>query len=153
MGAFLVRAATAADIPAMHRIRMAVRENTIPDGVIGLGDYVEAIETTGRGWVAEDAGEIVGFAVGNARTGNIWALFVDPAHEGRGHGRRLHERMVHWLFELGLERLTLGTDPDTRARAFYEAAGWTFVDVAPNGERRYELRRDRAVRAGKKSPT
>src|SRR5687768_15326914 len=106
----------------MHRVRMAVRENRLTPGAIGEDEYVREIEITGRGWVVVDDGEIVGFAIGNRDTGNIWALFVDPGHEGRDHGRRLHAAMVEWLFAQGLPRLRLSTEPGTRAQKFYEAA-------------------------------
>ncbi|MBC7941391.1 MAG: GNAT family N-acetyltransferase [Chitinophagaceae bacterium] len=136
-----VRPAQRADIPAMHRVRLAVRENRLTSGAIGEADYVSAIETTGRGWVALDGGEVVGFAVGNRLDGNIWALFVDPLHEGRGHGRRLHDAMVAWLFAQSLPRLWLSTDPGTRAQTFYQAAGWTPTGVRADGEAAYVLQR------------
>ena len=124
----------------MHRVRMAVRENVLRSTVITEDHYLPAIETIGRGWVVEADGKIVGFAIGNAETGNIWALFVDPEHEGRGHGRALHDAMVEWLFSRGLRHLWLGTDPGTRAERFYRAAGWRFTGKASNGEALYELR-------------
>jgi len=124
----------------MHRVRMAVRENRLRSTVITEDHYTSTLETTGRGWVAEVDGQVVGFAIGNAETGNIWALFVDPGHEGRGHGRALHDAMVEWLFSRGLRHLWLGTDPDTRAERFYRAAGWRFTGKAANGETLYELR-------------
>lgn len=80
--------------PGMHRVRMAARENRLTSTVITEESYVPAIEDTGRGWVVEDQASVIAFAIGNALTGNIWALFVDPEHEGRGHGRRLHDAMV-----------------------------------------------------------
>ncbi len=135
-----LRQAHRTEIPAMHRVRLAVRENKLTTSVVIEEDYVSAIEETGRGWVAEIAGSIVGFAVGNAITGNIWALFVDPQHEARGEGRRLHDVMVAWLFARGLERLWLSTEPDTRAQRFYEAAGWQRAGTLANGELLYELR-------------
>lgn len=101
-------------------------------------DYAQAIEGTGRGWVVEVDGTIVGFAVGNAVTGNIWALFVEPAHEGRGHGRALHDAMVGWLFSRGLPRLWLSTQPQTRAERFYRSAGGDCVGMLANGEVRFE---------------
>jgi ribosomal protein S18 acetylase RimI-like enzyme len=107
--------------------------------VITEKDYIPAMEETGRGWVVEDQGTVVGFAIGNAVTGNIWALFVDPQNEGRGHGRRLHEAMIEWLFSQGLQRLWLSTAPNTRAQKFYEVAGWSFVGMLPDGEALYEL--------------
>lgn len=137
----VLRQARRDDVAAMHRVRLAVRENRLTSSAITEAHYVPEIERTGRGWVVEEAGRVVAFAVGNAATGNVWALFVDPAHEGRGHGRLLHDTMVAWLFAQGLDRLWLSTDPGTRAQRFYEAAGWTFAGMLRDGEARYELQR------------
>jgi GNAT superfamily N-acetyltransferase len=136
----ILRQACRQDIEAMHRVRLSVRENVLTSSVTPA-DYVPAIETEGRGWVVEAGGDIVAFAVGIAADGNIWALFVDPAHEGRGFGRRLHDTMVQWLWSRGLDRLWLTTTPHTRAQRFYEAAGWRRAGEAPGGEVRYELQR------------
>ena len=138
----ILRQAIAADIPGMQRVRHAVRENRLVSLVIPAEAYREAIETTGRGWVVEADGEVVAFAVGNARTGNVWALFVDPAHERRGHGRRLLDTLVAWGWAAGLERLHLSTAPGTRAEGFYAAAGWRRAGLTPDGEVAFELRRN-----------
>ena len=135
----LMRQARRADIPGMHRVRKAVRENRLTSSVIREEHYVPEIEVTGRGWVIEDEGEIVAFGIGNRDTQSIWALFVDPDHEGKGYGRRLHDAMVDWLFSQGLQRIWLCTEPGTRAQRFYEAAGWSFQRVLPDGENYYEL--------------
>lgn len=137
----LLRQALRSDIPGMHRVRRAVRENPLTSDVIREEHYIPAIESTGRGWVVEEAGEVRAFAVGNGQTGNIWALFVDPAHEGRGFGRQLQAVMVDWLFSEGLERLNLGTAPGTRAEAFYRATGWTYLGIDAHGEASFEMRR------------
>lgn len=123
----------------MHRVRLAVRENRLTDTAVTEGDYIPFIEDHGCGWVVEERGEIVGFAVGDARDGNVWALFVDPEHEGRGLGRRLHDAMVEWLREQGLHQLHLTTDPGTRAQRFYEAAGWRCTGPTGKGALRFEL--------------
>jgi GNAT superfamily N-acetyltransferase len=115
---FTLRVARQSDIPGMHRVRLAVRENRLTSSAITEQHYIPAIEQTGRGWVAKENGVVLGFAVGNKTTGNIWALFVDPAHEGRGCGAQLHAAMVGWLFAQGLSRLWLGTEPGTRAQRF-----------------------------------
>lgn len=133
-----LRLAACSDIDAMHRVRLAVRENKLMSSITEA-DYATALEVTGRGWVIEVDGSIVGFAVGNARNGNIWALFVSPEHERRGYGRRLHEAMIGWLFARGLSTLWLNTGCNTRAQGFYEAAGWTFKGIEDSGEARYEL--------------
>jgi GNAT superfamily N-acetyltransferase len=140
----ILRHAERQDIAAMHRVRLAVRENRLTSSVISEADYIPEIERTGRGWVIEKDGKVVAFAIGNATTANIWALFVDPEHEHQGYGRKLHAAMTEWLFAEGLPSLWLSTDPNTRAQRFYERAGWLFTGVLPDGEFRYELHRDGA---------
>jgi GNAT superfamily N-acetyltransferase len=125
----------------MQRIRASVTENRLTSRTLSEADYVQAIECHGRGWVVEVDGQVLGFGIANSVTGNIWALFVDPAHEGHGHGRRLHDAMVEWLWTQGQRHLWLTTESGTRAQRFYESAGWHFADRAENGELRYELRR------------
>jgi GNAT superfamily N-acetyltransferase len=100
-----LRVATRDDVDALHRVRLAVRELVLsrPDRVTHAV-YVEHLERRGRGWLAEVDGGVVGFAIGRSDDGNVWALFVDPAHEGRGIGRALHDTMVAWMFAQGLER-------------------------------------------------
>lgn len=123
----------------MHRVRMSVRENRLVSMQLTEAHYVDAMETTGRGWVVELHGTIVAFAIGDTSNASIWALFVDPSCEGRGFGRQLHDEMVGWLWQQGHERLWLTTDPGTRAQRFYEAAGWRTVGPGTHGEVRLEL--------------
>lgn len=132
-----VRAAVTADIPAMHVIRLAVRENTLssPDR-ISPADYVAAL-TRGRGWVAEVAGLIIGFAFGDT-SGNVWALFVHPDHEHQGVGHALHLALVQWLESNAQRPIWLSTAPGTRAEAFYREHGWRDCGIVASGERRFE---------------
>ena len=133
-----VRVANRADIPAMHEVRLAVRENRLTTDAITEQHYRSAIEDTGRGWVAEEAGTVIGFAVGNRVTGNVWALFVHPDHEGKGVGRLLQAVMLQWLFAEGVPRAWLTTGPGTRAQRFYEATGWSRTCTTSQGEVVYE---------------
>lgn len=137
-GAATLRQAVRADVPAIQRVRRSVSENRLTSTVITDADVIHAIEATGRGWVIEQDGEVIAFAVGNAENGNIWALFVDPAHERRGYGRRLHDEMVAWLRSRGRRNLWLTTQAGTRAQRFYEAAGWTNRGHLPSGELYFE---------------
>jgi GNAT superfamily N-acetyltransferase len=132
----------AADIADIQRVRGSVHENRLVSAVISDNQVREAIEETGRGYVVECDGEVVAFAVGNAQTGNLWALFVHPDHERRGYGRLLHDTMVAWLWSQGLDRLWLTTEAGTRAQHFYEQAGWRLVGTSDHGELRYEAQRD-----------
>lgn len=148
-----IRVAADADIPEMHRVRMAVLENRLADpSSIQPHHYGALMAGPGRAWVAgaggaeagggEASGRIVGFAVGDRERSSVWALFVEPGFEGLGIGRRLHDTMVGWLFATGADRVRLGTDPGTRAERFYRAAGWRDTGVREQGEARYELRRE-----------
>jgi GNAT superfamily N-acetyltransferase len=137
----MLRSARASDIPAIQQVRASVTKNRLVSTIITDEDVRTAIEDTGRGWVVEKDGEVVAFAIGNAVTGNIWALFVRPEYEGRGYGRQLHDTMVSWLWAAGLDRLCLTTEPGTRAQRFYEAAGWRLTGTTDQGELRYELPR------------
>jgi GNAT superfamily N-acetyltransferase len=119
------RRAVSADIPAMSTIRLAVTENILSDPTrITVEMYEDYLEKSGRGWVAESAGEIVAFCYADKINASIWALFVRPGHEGKGLGKALLERAVAWLFEAGHERVHLTTGADTRADRFYAALGW-----------------------------
>jgi GNAT superfamily N-acetyltransferase len=136
----LLREALRADIPALERVRYAVTENTLRRGLISAEDIRREIEDTGRGWVIESRADgVVAFAIGNAQSRNVWALFCAPGFQCRGHGGRLHAAMTDWLWTKGLERLWLTTGRTTRARAFYERRGWTLVGDAPHDQVRYEL--------------
>ena len=106
------RQAQRGDIPAMHRVRLSVRENRLTSSIVTEADYPSAIEETGRGWVVEAQGAVVGFAIGNVTDGNIWALFVVPGPWSVGvtDGSSV-DGMVSWLWSQGLRRLRLTTDP------------------------------------------
>ena len=120
---------------------MSVRENQLTRSVISERDYINHLETLGRGWVIEAGDRVVAVVVGNARNGNIWGLFVHPEFGRQGLGRRLLDTAVDWLWSQGLTQLWLTTSPGTRAQSFYEAAGWSRAGETEHGEIRFELRR------------
>ncbi len=125
-GQVRLRRACSADIPAMSAIRLSVHENVLSDPArVTLQMYEDYLDRDGRGWVAEIDGEIAGFSYADRRDASIWALFVNPRHEGRGLGKALLALAVTWLFELGHGRVRLGTTPGTRADRFYAALGWS----------------------------
>ena len=81
---------------------------------------------------AEQDGQVVGFilvgaATGDAasRTGEVYALNVDPDAWGSGVGRALLAAGVGHLRDSGFSEAILWVHPgNVRARRFYEAAGW-----------------------------
>jgi len=136
------RRATAADIPAMSRIRLAVRENALSDPArITEAMYRDYLDAQGRGWVAELDGAIIGFSYADRADASIWALFVDPEREGLGAGKLLLRLAVDWLFEIGHDEIRLGTQVDTRADRFYVEQGWTREDMRSDIEVGFRLRR------------
>ena len=83
--------------------------------------------------------QVVGFAIVGLSQRNVWALFVDPAYEGKGIGRQLHDIMLEWYFDQTNETIWLGTGSNTRAETFYRVAGWRETGRRPNGEIKFEL--------------
>ena len=85
----MIRIATLTDIPRLMEIRGSVRENRLSDpSRVTLADYNWHIAHAPI-HVWEDDGVIKGLSAGDPRDGSIWALFVDPAFEGRGIGQAL----------------------------------------------------------------
>lgn len=138
-----LREAQPSDVADMQRIRRAVRENRLSDpGRVTDADCIAAMDALGKTWLAVDGDAVVAFASAN-RSGRVWALFVDPDHEGRGWGQALHAQAVDWLWSLGHERLWLTTGAGTRAERFYLSRGWQARGVDPGGDLRLELERAR----------
>jgi GNAT superfamily N-acetyltransferase len=140
------RTATADDVPELHRIRISVRENVLSDpGLITPEEYNEFLTKRGQGWLAEESGQILGFAIVDLKGNNIWALFVHPDAEGRGIGRRLHDIMMDWYFEQTDNAVWLSTAPHSRAETFYRKAGWQENGTYGKGEIRFEFSRERWI--------
>jgi GNAT superfamily N-acetyltransferase len=76
--------------------------------------------------VAADAAHgVVGFAAVHAEEGEMFLLFVDPAHAGRGVGRMLLNAAHDVLRAAGHTEAFLFTEErNTRSRAVYAAAGY-----------------------------
>ena len=88
---------------------------------------------TWRLWVAEDDGAVVGFAVtgpgedvdADERTGEVYAIYLEPGRIGTGLGSRLFAHAVDDLRDRGFTGATLWVlESNERARRFYEIAGW-----------------------------
>ena len=86
-----------------------------------------------RTWLAEDGDAAIGFAVtgpsqdadAEQRTGEVYAIYLEPEHVGTGAGRRLFEHAVGDLRERGFTTATLWVlETNEPARRFYEIAGW-----------------------------
>jgi GNAT superfamily N-acetyltransferase len=139
----IFREATITDIPGLQRVRGAVKENVLNNPeLVTTADYTQYLTTGGKGWLCESAGVIVGFAIVDTRSHNIWALFVDPQTEAAGIGKQLQRLMLDWYFAVYQTSLWLGTAPGTRAEQFYTCTGWKNAGEMKNGEVRFEMDRD-----------
>ena len=119
------------DIPALFEVRIATRENVFSmEELAALGitpaSVEEMMESSHRGWLCEVGGRVVGFAVGNRITGEIWVIALLPEYEKKGIGGHLMDRIETWLWEEGWSEIWLTTDLDMSLRAygFYRQRGW-----------------------------
>jgi GNAT superfamily N-acetyltransferase len=129
-----IQRALHADVPRIMAIRHAVRENRLSDpNAVTAADCAAFIDRA-EIWVWVEDGMIQGFSAGDPRNGEIFALFVDPAHEGRGIGRALIAMACAALRAAGHGAATLSTQPGTRAERFYRANGWTPAGTNRKGE-------------------
>jgi GNAT superfamily N-acetyltransferase len=99
--------------------------------VVPLCQLAEARQH-GRLWIAlTEERQPVGFIVVVREGDTAFIVEVDvlPEHQGRGLGRALIQRVVHWGREEGLPRVTLTTFSDVPWNApFYERLGFRRID-------------------------
>jgi GNAT superfamily N-acetyltransferase len=140
-----VRQATSADADAIGRVQVETWRTAyaglLPQETIAAFDvgarqamWREGLGRTPRPgsatFVAVVEDEIVGFAtVGGSHsedgTGEVYAIYVDPARWGHGAGRALIERAEVSLRESGFQKALLwALKGNERAERFYRAAGW-----------------------------
>ena len=94
---------------------------------------LEAPMADWRTWVAEEDGRIVGFAVtgpsqdadADPKTGELYAIYLEPDRVGTGLGRTLFAYAVEDLRSRGFRTATLWVlETNEQARRFYAVAGW-----------------------------
>ena len=113
------------DLEGLKYVRNNVVENTLSNPLlISDKDYIEFIESRGKGWICEMDNKIVGFAMVDLRENNVLALLVLPVYEKRGIDLRLHNIMLSRYFYQTKNCLWLSTSPNTRAEKLYRKFGW-----------------------------
>ena len=120
------------DIAALFRVRVATDQNCLSlDQLASLGitetSVREKLLGSYKGWLCEVEGEVVGFAIGDRATGELWVIAVLPAYIRQGIGGALLDRVDNWLFSQGCRELwlTTGIDTSLRAYSFYRKHGGT----------------------------
>jgi len=146
----VLRRATEAELAALWSLRTrAVRigcASHYPPDVIATWAAAPPPATlpllvrAGGGIVAEEEGAVLGYAVLDADTGEIDAVFVEPSRQGCGIGQALLQTLEAMAREQGLDLLFLSAS--LNAVAFYERAGFRALR-----ERMYPHRSGIAIRA------
>lgn len=128
----MIRPITPADIPALFAVRVLTDENRLTrEQLTALGiteaTVLERMQQSFRGWLYEVDGQVVGFAMGDRATGELWVIAVLPEYVCRGIGSQLLRAVETWLEQEGCRELWLTTDTDKRLRAysFYRKHGWS----------------------------
>ena len=127
------------DLAAAFAVRLSTLENAMTmerlARVYGITpqSLSEAMKSHVKGWLCEDSGKVVGFAMGDLASGEVQVVAVRPEHEGKGIGKNLLMLVQSWLFSEGFDEIWLLADPDPglRAHGFYRKLGWQAT-----GERR-----------------
>jgi ribosomal protein S18 acetylase RimI-like enzyme len=127
----LIRQIKVADIPELFRVRTATDENPLTLEDLAEIDITETsvkakLLESYKGWLCEDEGEVVGFAIGDRSSGEMWVIAVLPNYIQQGIGGALLAKVDDWLFREGCSELWLVTDlnPKLRAYSFYRKHGW-----------------------------
>jgi GNAT superfamily N-acetyltransferase len=135
-GGFVLRRAVADDAQAIG----AVFDAAVRTGWRFLGDLAQGPMFSAQDWdqlvadhappdaliVATDAAHgVIGYTAVHTEAGEMFLLFVDPAHAGHGVGRALLDAAHDVLRAAGCTEAFLFTEErNTRARAVYAAAGY-----------------------------
>ena len=137
-----IRPATPEDVVAIFDVRCLVKENhmsreelatlditpeTVREMITG-GDYIVPVALIG--------GKIAGFAMAQISEGYVFALFVNPEHEGKGLGRALMCEIESGLVEHGVTEASLctGSEEGIRAPGFYRHLGWVDFGFLDDGQ-------------------
>ena len=136
----ILREAVISDVPQIQKVRHSVKENVLSDAsLVTDKDCEEYLTIRGKGWLCELDGIVIGFSIVDLKEKNIWALFVHPDYEGKGIGKKLHNKMLNWYFNKTKENVWLGTTSNTRAEKFYRLNGWKEVGIHGKGEIKFEM--------------
>jgi ribosomal protein S18 acetylase RimI-like enzyme len=147
----MIRPAKLEDAPAIARVHVASWQSTyqgmLPDEFLaslsetGYAERWKRVigEGSSRVYVAEDEGEVVGFASGGHEragetgySGELYAIYVIDAAQRRGFGHELVRSTVAGLRELGLDDMIIWVLRDNQpARSFYERLGGLYVRAQP----------------------
>lgn len=143
-----IRAATSGDAPGIARVQVLTWQQTyrgiLPDAFLDALDMERSAESW-RAVVADrrrithvvDGPGIIGFCTAGPSRGDpigfrgeVEAIYVHPAEQGRGHGAALVGVAMEWLAAKRLcPVLVWALEANTRAHGFYQALGARRLDT------------------------
>ena len=168
-----IRRATVADAAAIAGIQVRGSEwayrGLLPESPLSSDERIVqrtaawrtqlAADSARHSFLAERDGVAIGFVTCGptddpslAATGELFALYVEPAVVGSGVGRALHEHATDSLIARGFVHAVLWVlESNARGRRFYDRAGWNAdgarKDYVRDGHERHELRYRRPLPA------
>tara|TARA_B110000879_G_scaffold144075_1_gene187179 strand:+ start:429 stop:872 length:444 start_codon:yes stop_codon:yes gene_type:complete len=124
------------DVPLLFPVRIVTRENRMSmEELASIGITVEsireAIKGSHKGWLSEECGRVVGFAMGDFDDAEMTVIALLPEYEGKGIGSQLLTNVENWLHSKGCNEIWLTTDIDQnfRAYSFYKKHGWQDSEI------------------------
>jgi ribosomal protein S18 acetylase RimI-like enzyme len=146
-----VRRATVDDAEAIERIRVetwrATYRGLLPDGLIDQlqpnvqrrRERLRSTSPSELNFVAEDGADVLGYAfAGPERShdpeyhGEVYAIYVLPVAQGKGHGRALIRECARELAASGVTSMLIWVLRENQiGRGFYERIGGTPVREKP----------------------
>ena len=145
----IIRPATAADAPAIQTLwNLAICETLITFNSVAktLEDVERAITTSKAMIVAEDDGQVIGYAsfdqfragIGYAHTAEH-SIMLSPAARGRGAGRALMERIEGEARAQGFHSMIAGVSgSNPMGEPFHKALGYITVGKIPQAGRKFD---------------
>jgi GNAT superfamily N-acetyltransferase len=140
-----LRPAVAGDLARLQEIEVAAGESFRALGMDLVADdepasleELRGYADAGRAWVVTVEDVVVAYALADIVDGNghVEQVSVHPEHSGRGHGRRLVERIAEWSADLGHPAVTLTTFVDVPWNGpYYERLGFRYLDALTPGLR------------------
>ncbi|MDQ3704345.1 MAG: GNAT family N-acetyltransferase [Chloroflexota bacterium] len=139
----VIREAAIEDVPGIARVHIESWRTTykgmVPQHIIDGFTYEQREALWRRAldpgnasfvYVAEEDGEVVGFASGGParedvpnHAAELYAIYLLQEHQGKGIGRRLFDAVVRELVRRGLYSMAIWVLAENPACGFYEAMG------------------------------
>ena len=125
----MIRLATEADITTIH----GLEQDLFPEDAWPIEKFDDDLHSPyARFVVADDEGQLVGYAIAQYLTSNdvadIQNIAVVESHRGRGIGAELLDGLVAWSVEHGASAIMLEVrDDNTVAQSLYASRGFDVI--------------------------